>query len=144
MTVTPDDRAPESGGPIAGSRRPAASEHGHGRSRRRGRGRPHRVAARIGELLGELVGEAVGDFAVQALSCLLLVGVVIGVTWGRHRSPGITLGTLAVLLLGPVAVYTLRRHTGPGWARRMGTVLLAVLAAVVVWFVLYGSNCGCV
>jgi len=98
----------------------------------------------IGKFVVECVGEFVGEFILQALSCLLLAGVVIGVVWGWHRSPGLTLGTLAVLLLGAVAVFTLWRNPGPGWARRVGVALLTVLAVLVAWFVLYGSNCGCV
>ncbi|MFE2031967.1 hypothetical protein ACFXBB_01665 [Streptomyces scopuliridis] len=129
MSTTPDDRLPVEAQATA---------------RRRKRGGLRRTWKCLKELVGELVGEFVGEMLVQVLSCLLLLGVALGLIWGWRRSPELTLGAIAVLLIGTVTAITAWRHPGPLRARRMGATLLTVLLVLALWFILYGSNCGCV
>ncbi|MEV4973850.1 hypothetical protein [Streptomyces scopuliridis] len=131
MTTTPDNPLPVEA--------PATA-----RRRRRKRGGLRPAWKFLKELVEEFVGETVLEMVLQALSCLLLVGVVLGVLWGWRQSPELTLGAVAVLLIGAVAAITAWRHPGPLRARRMGATLLTVLLVLAVWFLLYGSNCGCV
>ncbi|MEV6425273.1 hypothetical protein [Streptomyces sp. NPDC051662] len=113
-------------------------------ARRRKGGRLRRTWKFLKELVEETVGEFIMESGLQLLSCLLLVGVVLGLLWGWRQSPELTLGAVAVLLIGTVAAITAWRHPGPLRARRMGATLGAVLLVLALWFLLYGSNCGCV
>jgi protein-S-isoprenylcysteine O-methyltransferase Ste14 len=126
MTTTPDDQSP--------AQRAQTTVRGLVRS-----GLRH-----VWEGVKELVLEFVGESILQALSCLLLVGAVFGAYWGWRQSPELTLGAVAVLLIGTVVTITAWRNPGPLRARRVGATLLTVLLALALWFSLYGSNCGCV
>ncbi|MFE2288627.1 lysine transporter LysE [Streptomyces sp. NPDC059443] len=125
MTTTPDDQSPAHGAPAV-----PVEEHSGLR--------------RVWEGIKEFVGEAVGEVILQVLSCLLLAGAALGAHWSWSRSPGLTLGAAAVLVIGTVAAVTAWRHPGPLRARRMGATLLTVLLALALWFILYGSKCGCI
>lgn len=129
MTMAPDDPLPVEA--------PATA-------RRRKRGGLRRSWKCLKELVVEIVGEFVGEIVLQVLSCLLLVGAVLGLLWGWRQSPELTLGAVALLLIGTVAGITAWRHPGPLRARRMGATLLTVVLVLALWFILYGSNCGCV
>ncbi|MFG2624073.1 hypothetical protein [Streptomyces sp. NPDC048473] len=107
-------------------------------------GRKHGGWRRAWEWGKEIVVEFVGEAILQVLSCLLLAGAVFGAFWGWRESPELTLGAVAVLLIGAVAAIAARRHPGPLRARRMGATLLSVLVLLALWFIGYGSNCGCV
>jgi hypothetical protein len=91
----------------------------------------------------QFVEETVGEMLFEKVSCLLLAGVAAGAYVGWQRSPALTMGALVVLLLGAVAAITAWRHPGPLRARRMGATLVGVFVGPALWFVMYGSNCGC-
>ena len=104
----------------------------------------HRGAMRKAwEWLTELVGEFVGDAVIEVISCILLAGAVLGLVRGWGRSPELTLGAVAVLVLGSAAVITAWRHPGRLRARRLGGTLGAMILALALWFVLYGVACDC-
>ncbi|MFI9628710.1 hypothetical protein [Streptomyces sp. NPDC052042] len=126
---------------------PAAGTDPSGRKHRSPRGAGTRlkdVGLGVGRFLKAVVDEAVGELVLQVLSCLLLLGVGAVLLRGWSVSPVLALGAAALLLFGGVAAFTVWRHPGPGRARRMGVVLFTVVGGLVAWFVMYGSNCGCV
>ncbi|MFD7260395.1 hypothetical protein [Streptomyces sp. NPDC059874] len=126
MTTTPDDASPAPAAHIT------VPKHQHG------------LLRRVGEGIKEVLADFVGEFIVQTVSCLLLAGIGLGLIWGWSKSPELTLGAVAVLLIGSVTAITAWRSPGPLRVRRIGATLLTVLVVLALWFVLYGSNCGCV
>ncbi|WP_327286795.1 hypothetical protein [Streptomyces sp. NBC_01198] len=93
--------------------------------------------------IGEFVVESVGEVVVQIVSCLFLIGVGAGFYWAWQRSAALTSGAVVVLFPGAVVVFTQLRHPGPFRVRRVGLTLVTVLVVLVVWFLLYGTNCDC-
>ncbi|WP_331723698.1 MULTISPECIES: hypothetical protein [unclassified Streptomyces] len=112
-----------------------------------GPGRKHGLLREALEFLTELLGDFLAEIVMQAVSCALLVGVLIGLFWGWGRSPALTLGTVVVLLTGAVvtvAAVKARSHPDRRSPWLLGAAVLTIVGAVAVWFVFYGSNCGCV
>ncbi|MGW3661270.1 hypothetical protein ACWD6R_39085, partial [Streptomyces sp. NPDC005151] len=100
---------------------------------------PRTIWAWIKEFVLEFVSEGI----LQLLSCLLLIGTAAGVYWGWQQSPALTSGAIAVLLIGVVVAITVWRRPGPLRVRRLGLTLMTVLLFLALWFLLYGTNCGC-
>ncbi|MFD9566050.1 hypothetical protein [Streptomyces sp. NPDC059994] len=111
-----------------------------------GHSRTYRILRGVLEFLAELIGEFLAEIVVQLVSCALLIGVVFGLFWGWGRSPGLTLSAVAVLLtgtVGTVAARKARSRPDRRWPWLVGSSVLTIVCAVAVWFLLYGSNCGC-
>lgn len=137
MTSTSEDRLPDHD-PTA----PAATDSGS----RPGPGRKHGILRGILEFFKELLGELLGEIVIQLVSCALLVGVLAGLVWGWGQSPALTLSTVVALVtaaIGTVAAFRARSHPDRRWPWLLGTAVLTIGGAVTVWFILYGSNCGC-
>ncbi|WP_370081482.1 hypothetical protein [Streptacidiphilus sp. MAP12-16] len=95
-------------------------------------------------MIKEIVLDTVGEVLVQVLSCLLLAALAAGVFWSWQRSSRVLAsGALVLLAIGAVATITRWRHPGPLRLRQLGVTLLIVLLLLGLWFLLYGSNCGC-
>ena len=125
MTTTPDDETPAHPAPPT-------------------QPRPGRRALRAASgVIKEIVLETVGEVVVQVLSCLLLAAFAAGVFWSWQRSRVLASGVLVLLAIGAVATITRWRHPGPLRVRQLGVTLLTVLLLLGLWFLFYGTNCGC-
>lgn len=66
--------------------------------------------------------------------------------WGWGRSPAPALSVVVVLLtgaVGSIAAAKARSRPDRRWPWLLGAAVLTIVGAVAVWFVLYGSTCGC-
>ncbi|MFI1176999.1 hypothetical protein [Streptomyces melanogenes] len=111
-----------------------------------GPGRQHGFLRGVLGFLTDLLEDFLGEVAVQAVSCALLIGVLLGLVWGWGQSPALTLSTVVILLtgaVGTVAAFKARNHPDHRWPWLLGAAMLTTVGAVAVWFILYGSNCGC-
>ena len=128
MTVTPSGSTPDSGPTSQTETAPPPEQAGAGRTR---------------SAFKEITLDLVGEGAVQTISCLLLAAAGFGVFWSWQHSPVLAVAALVLLVTGTVVAVTVWRHRGPLRARTLGTTLLTLLLLLALWFLLYGSNCGC-